>query len=391
MGVKGMMKLIENMIIKKQNKTCITHIHLNSLNQIGINTVVVDYQQIMHKLKRAKQNLNQLYNPNNWILQLINLIDKFKKYSIRLIFVFNCNKEFKKLSLAECEKSEITYSAKKHKSSNFNINIDYNITPEDVSSSKNIFDKMGILYFHLENHDSNTVLQLLCKYKIANCIFTYNSDALIYDNNTSGNGLPGNDLLENGSSGNDLPGNDSLENITYTYIIRNLDFLNDTIDVLYKTHILELLGITSNQLIDLSILSGTDFNHKLNFSTLEINLVLIKKYKTIENIIRNLSDINIEKDDKLLSIPNYNFEYNKVRDIFNLKSGNDNCKIIIDKLNIFEIEENNKNIIEKQSRIKYMFQYIRKICNNSYLYSHYNSKLIYYFTIQYGSSSLLNI
>lgn len=373
MGVKGMMKLIENMIIEKQNKTCITHIHLNSLNQIGINTVVVDYHQIIHKLKRAKQHSSHSYNPNNWILQLINLIDKFKKYSIRLIFVFNCNKEVKQNSSAEYEKSEITYSAKKHKSSNFNINIDYNITPEDISISKNIFDKMGILYFHLENHDSNTVLQLLCKYKIANCIFTYNSDSLLYDNtscNTSGN-----------TSDNTSP-----ENITY--IIRNLDFLNDTIDVLYKTNILELIGITSNQLIDLAILSGTDFNHKLNFSTLEMNLVLIKKYKTIENIITNLSDINIGKNEKLLSIPKYNFEYDKVRDIFNIKYYNHNCNIIIDKFNTFEITENNKNIMEKQIRIKYMFQYISKICADSYLFSHYNSKLTDYFTRQYGSSLL---
>jgi len=370
MGVKGMMKLIENIIIENQDKTCITHTHLKNLNRIGISTVVIDYHQIIHKLKRAKHHPSQSYNSNNWILQLINLIDKFKKNSIRLIFVFNGKKEVTKLSSAEYEKSEITYSAKKHKSSNFSINIDYNITPEDISISKNIFDKMGILYFHLENHDSNTVLQLLCKYKIANCIFTYNSDALLYDN----------------TSDNTSPGNTSPENITY--IIRNLDFLNDTIDVLYKTHILELLGITSNQLIDLAILSGTDFNHKLNFSTLEMNFILIKKYKTIENIIRNLSDINIEKHDKLLSIPKYNFEYDKVRDIFKLKSGNHNCKIIIDIFNNFEITEKSKNIIEKQLRIKYMFQYISKICINSYLFSHYNSKLVSYFTRHYGSSLL---
>jgi len=67
-------------------------------------------------------------------------------------------------------------------------------------------------------------------------------------------------------------------------IIRNFNFSNREMELLSLQDVLNALNLSQEQLIDLAILAGTDYNPKIKGIGINKALKLIKKYGTIERI-----------------------------------------------------------------------------------------------------------
>jgi len=75
-------------------------------------------------------------------------------------------------------------------------------------------------------------------------------------------------------------------------IIRNINFMDDYVDVYEIDKIINVLQITRAQFIDMCIVLGCDYADRLIGLKNSMALPLIKEYGTIENIIANLDRIN---------------------------------------------------------------------------------------------------
>ena len=82
MGVTKGFAFIDNSYTCTQNSnTSIKEIHLSSLNNLK---VAIDFTGMLHRFMREKTS-----NENHYILEIINIIEKLKKYNIIPIFVID--------------------------------------------------------------------------------------------------------------------------------------------------------------------------------------------------------------------------------------------------------------------------------------------------------------
>jgi flap endonuclease-1 len=123
------------------------------------------------------------------------------------------------------------------------------------------------------------------------------------------------------------------------YVIRNINFKNETINIYNRLKILEELQIDNNQFLDLCILLGSDYIPRtIGIKPYNI-LYLIKKYYSIENINDNIKLINKDKFIKKKIYMNKLEKYNSIRVLFNTTfTIND----IIDDINIYSTKLNRK-------------------------------------------------
>lgn len=77
-------------------------------------------------------------------------------------------------------------------------------------------------------------------------------------------------------------------------IIRSLDFSNKTVEIVELDVVLGSLGITQNQLVDVGILIGTDFNKGVPRIGPKRGLALIQKFERIEDIPKISPPSNLE-------------------------------------------------------------------------------------------------
>jgi len=75
-------------------------------------------------------------------------------------------------------------------------------------------------------------------------------------------------------------------------IIRNINFKNDIVDVYYFDDILANLGLTYTEFVDFCILLGSDYTSRMGGVKNYHILDFIRKYKSIENILENINEIN---------------------------------------------------------------------------------------------------
>ncbi len=150
-------------------------------------------------------------------------------------------------------------------------------------------------------------------------------------------------------------------------LVQNLNFTNNYVNLFDLDELLEVMKLTKAQLLDLCICAGTDYNNKLiNIKCKEIYSYIVE-YKTIEEVVDNLDEINrnreiimrnkglVEDEYKSIKIP-YQFKYDKTRNIFNkiLDDLYDNLHNYHDKC-IFDIVDS-KNINEFNASINYVFK-----------------------------------
>ena len=160
-------------------------------------------------------------------------------------------------------------------------------------------------------------------------------------------------------------------------LLQDLDFSRDEIYEYKYDKIINYLNLTDDQLLNACIASGTDFNYPLKHNKIEDNIILIRKYNTIENIINNLEIINLNKLCKI-EVPvdfNYNFVFKIYKSVLsdNAQAEINNQIILYKKINYDNFKDkiiyNLKKILLKINSmcapIKFVYK-IQEFCDYKY-------------------------
>jgi 5'-3' exonuclease len=233
--------------------------------------------------------------------ELINLIHKFQRDGIQLIWVIDGKPRIEKNYVIEHRRNFREKINKKIEDiienvvdNTTKIDDEYehiialskkarSMRQEHVEMAKRIFDIMGVHYVHIENMEADAILKYLLDYHIADIVFSADMDLLAYG---------------------------------CSRIIQNLDFRNDIITEINYEDLLSALRVSGEQLLSAMILSGTDYNNSLKHSKFGDNLEFIKKYGSISKVLENLDEINLDiPEGKKITIPK-RFDWQVSMDIF---------------------------------------------------------------------------
>lgn len=270
-------------------------------------------------------------NEDETYIDELNEIDYTEKYITNLLI--NCNDENHNLVNVLDEDIQLDVQKGIQKDIKKNSNKSKGIKKTYIETLKKLFNYLHIPYIHI-NKEADIICKLLLDYNIADSCISDDMDMIPYQCKS---------------------------------IIQNINFSNDNIMVYDFNSILKNLDLTNKQLIDLCICCGTDFNNKLiNIKCKEI-YKFIKKYKSIENLISNIEEINKNRE-KTIKIP-YQFDYQISRDIFMLKNNDINESLLIGKiknlipLNVAEINEKDLQSFFNRS-IDFVSNNIKEWSNN---------------------------
>jgi flap endonuclease-1 len=335
MGIYGMSRYIrQNM----ENNKCVKY---NTLSCYKYNRIAFDYYNLLHKF------LQRSSNDDDYLMEFINLIHKFSKYNVDMIFVID-GKPLKEKeetlnerktnnkriiqTIKEEIKNEVDAKIRDEKVQKLK-KVNYSISPNHIIKSKELFDTLGIRYLHFENFEADMIFKYLSDSKIIDACYSNDMDLLTFG---------------------------------CKKVLNDLDFINDVIVEHNYDEIIKKLEMTPDEFIDLCICCGTDYNNSLNNSNFEKNISLIKKYKNIENIIDSLNN-ELNND---ISIPS-RFDYKKVRKIYNFELPQNDCKTIISGFRDEIINKNTmsitlKKLIEKLIKNKKQPKYVYKVKEFAY-------------------------
>ena len=300
MGIKGLSTFINSITGKVEG---IEEIHLSMLSG---KTIAFDFTNKLYRF---------LYRSNNnmaYILEFINLIHKFQKYKINLVFVFDGKPIEEKQYVIEHRKAYREKLIRKidEMTENSDSSDEYADTIKHLSKKTNtvknsyiveckkLFDVLGIAYIHIEDVEADAIFRYLLETGNADGCFSGDMDVVAYGCHT---------------------------------ILKDLDYRKDTVQIIKYDLLLDTLGVSSEQFLYTCILSGTDYNNSLKRSKFEINLELIKKYKTIEGIMCNLEEINNDQPDEYKKSFPKRFNWENTFAVFNEDISSD-AQIEIDAL-----------------------------------------------------------
>ncbi len=302
MGIRG---LTSNLKYFNQHTTN----HLATLKGLRID---IDASNMIYKFKIKSANSKEL----TWELLLFNLIQKFSKYKIKIRFVFDGKPGKEKFNVIQKRKKERESAANELKKMEctFENNITYeditdlteenefnlesinsikmnseiikkqtellkksqNIKVKDIDICKEILNFLHIPYIHVPDMEADSVFKYLQINNMSEYCFTNDSDSFAYGCN----------------------------------VINDLDFNHDTVKVYNYSEILKDFHITNEQMKEICICCGTDYNDSIGYKFTDL-VEIFHQYGCLSNIIDN-NIINIK------NIPlNFleNFDY--VFDLFN--------------------------------------------------------------------------
>ena len=352
MGVKGLKSHLMKLAAEEAFKASINYVSLKTFEG---ESIAVDFTHLLYKFNRRD---------TSYKMEFINLIHKFKKYGIDLIFVFDGRPDelkdyvihHRKIFGDKLQKKldEIldTYdeSAEHDHAIETLTKKTKKIKTHQINECKELFDTLGIRYIHSNNIEADKILTYLVKSGVAKCCYSGDMDIIVH-------GCP--------------------------ILIQDLDF---SLDQVLKIDFYQLLGamqLTEEQFRHACILSGTDYNNSLRHSNIYANFQLIQEYENIPNIKANLETINrdlvVEKHKTFPS----RFEWEMCFDIYTSDLDNEITKSIDEYLvaynsiirdNIF-LDRINLLILDIQNQHDpKMDKYIRKI--KDFVLWSYNINLI---------------
>lgn len=264
MGIRGGVK---DYIVKKIINLFNSGVARVRLSKFRGKRIVIDWANIAYRFLSRSKSLAQFIN------EFINLIHKFAREGIEIIFVFDGKPRDEKILIIEQRKTArckvldkigeiientsnpeedfetIMHLAKRAKT----------IKLAHINACKKLFDSLGIHYIHLEHIEADCIFKLLLENNFADVCFSGDMDILAFG---------------------------------CKRIILDLDFKEDSVVEIDYEILLTHLGVSHQQLLMAFILSGTDWNNGLKKSYFTKNLELIKQYGNIQGIIANLEEIN---------------------------------------------------------------------------------------------------
>ena len=331
----------------------------NTVNLGNLNgkTILIDFQGLLHRMIREN-----ITNPKEYVLQIINFIEKLETYNITPIFVIEG-----KPHSSKTKKSINIRKKAEEKLKQYSITTDVDITDTSfnllkksikidkqiVDNCKKLFNNLNCMYIHnINNEADHTIAYISQKYNMM--IYSEDFDMLLYTG--------------------------------ISYVLKSLDYINDTFKVYSKVDILTTLDISPNQLIDIAFLSGTDYNCKLYKSSFITNLNYIKLYGNVTTFIAKLFEINGDRlDGNKIILPKYNFDYNLIKKIFTLATITVKDKTDIDQQldYYYKKKSENKNTLSNLFKIKTILEelnefYCLKVKNK------YINKLLSYSKQHFG-------
>jgi len=354
-----------------------------SLKDLKGEAIVIDTQGLLHRMIR--ENIN---NPYEFYLQMINFIEKMAKNQIIPIFVFdgitNLDKTSKSIIMRRKAKAELNQllvdseNTDSEKIDSENTDSEKpdkitilkkkasNIPMWIINECKHLFNSLDCIYIHINNYEGDQIMAQIIKHNLIKYVYSEDFDMLLFD----------------------IP-----------YVLKSLDYINDIFKLYIKKNLLVALDVSSLEIIDIAFLTGTDFNCRLYKSSFKSNLEIIKKYRTIENFKDNLETINLEREEgsKIL-LPTYNFDFKLVKDYFTLENIDDaTITVINSKLDsYFDKKTKNQNddtntdidVINTDNIIR-CFEKLKMFKLTDYINYKYTLKLHNYCKLHFGISLVL--
>lgn len=324
MGIKNLNTLIEKITINGKQKK-----HLSNFagKMFAIDTNVYLYKY--------------LYGKSNHIDGMFFMINKFKKFNIIPVFVFDGKPPDEKLgtiknrrlikdrleermTLLQIEidkcNDDIDIQNLKSEVEKIEKKIIY-VNKVVIEKTKKLFDLMGVMYINADC-EAEHYCSKLCNMELVDGVVSEDMDTI--------------------ACGSKL-------------VIRNFTNRDDYVEVYYYNEILYDLDLSPKQFIDLCILLGNDYNHRPRGCTPEEVYNLLKENGSIEKIIENDSIIN------------WTCNYKKIRSIIKLED------ITINMSNFIAQQNKKPNI----TLLKLFLKDSSTIDEKTYLH---RIKLIYYNT-----------
>jgi len=321
MGIKNFKIFINKFSSKSINKL--------DLSKLSNKIIAIDISIYLYKYKYYTKN-----NSKQLVVSFLKQIVHLKKYNITPIYIFdgkpppekshvinerknNKRNKYEKIELLKKEIDNINSSEEnnkiyieeiKKKINKIDMSI-ISVTRDDILLIKDLFDKIGVQYYQADT-EAEIICARLVKNNIVHGVFSNDTDV--------------------------LPNNGK-------FLYTNYDHNRNYVTEINLDNLLSDINITMEQFIDMCILCGCDYTIKINAIGSINAFKLIKKYKSIENIIENIKDnAKYKINEEFLS----NFNYKKARLIFN----EDHNIIINDKK---ELNKKELILFMKKNQIKF--------------------------------------
>ncbi|MBF76242.1 hypothetical protein CMK20_18935 [Candidatus Poribacteria bacterium] len=269
MGIKGLTKII--------TKYSPDSIHSENLYKLSGKKIAVDASLLIYKQLKGAPNVKVFRNSNgkitNHITGLFYKIMNYVSLNIELIFIFDgkppdnkqlCideRKEKSKKSLEEANKSISEEEKHKHEKNSLRI------TKEIINDVKTLLKLMGIPYIHPEEGEGEAYASELCRIGYVDYVLTEDMDTMAY-------GCP---KLIRKCIDKSCKRNDIISIFDYSKIIKDLE-------------------LNQEEFLDFCILCGCDYCPVVPRIGAITALKLIKKYKTIDNIVLKNNNYDFPKD-----------------------------------------------------------------------------------------------
>ena len=295
MGIKNLNTLIEGI---SENGVCKQH-----LSNFSGKTFAIDTNVYLYKF---------LYGKSNHIDGMFFMINKFKKFNITPIFIFDGKPPDEKLDTIKNRR--VVKNRLEERLSLLRIGLSTSIQDEDVSDiqheigliekkiiyvnktiidkTKKLFDLMGIIYIEADC-EAEHYCSKLCNLELVDGVVSEDMDTI--------------------ACGSKL-------------VIRNFTNRDDSVESYYFNDIVYDFELSLSSFIDMCILLGNDYNHRPRGLTPTDVYKLIKEYSSIENILTNGV------------ITNWNCNYTRIRSIIKLED------IIINKPELLNQYNKSANI-----------------------------------------------
>ena len=298
--------------------------------------IVIDWANIAHRFLSRSKSLEQFKN------EFINLIHKFARVGIEILFVFDGKPRDEKSLAIEHRKTARGKALEKiseiiEKSSNPEEDFETimhlakrvkTLKILHMNTCKELFAALGVRYIHLADYEADCIIKVVLENGIADICFSGDMD-----------------ILASGCK----------------KIILDLDFKEDTVVAIDQEILISHLGVSQQQLLMAFILSGTDWNNGIKKSNFAKNLELIKKYGDIPNIIANLEEINLDlSEDSQIGFPK-KFDWQLSVEIYSEVLGIETIHKIQDILKQQDMES---KIMKTQDGFNILLEYGKSILAN---------------------------